>query len=88
MTPGVISLAPGMTEREAHVRDAAGLPLGQWLQGARSGLFPGKQPLSQTQAVGAALAVAIPRPAFPGILADPPQAYHSAAPTVTRLLPS
>ena len=34
VTPGVISLAPVVTERAAHARDVAGFPLGQWLGGA------------------------------------------------------
>ncbi len=75
VTPGVISLAPVVTERAAHARDVAGFPLGQWLGGAWYGLFPGERPLWQTLAVGAGLAVSLSLvTTFSGILADPLQA--------------
>jgi hypothetical protein len=75
VTPGVISLAPVVTERAAHARDVAGFPLGQWLGGAWYGLFPGERPLWQTLAVGTGLAVALSLvTTFSGILADPLQA--------------
>lgn len=76
VTPGVISLAPVVTERAAHARDVAGFPLGQWLGGAWYGLFPGERPLWQTLAVGAGLAVTLSLvTTFSGILADPLQAW-------------
>ena len=75
VTPGVISLAPVVTERAAHAREVAGFPLGQWLGGAWYGLFPGERPLWHIVAVGAGLAVALSLVAtFSGILADPLQA--------------
>lgn len=75
VTPGVISLAPVVTERAAHARDVAGFPLGQWFGGAWYGLFPGERPLWQTLAVGAGLAVALSvLTTFSGILSDPLQA--------------
>jgi hypothetical protein len=75
VTPGVISLAPVVTERAAHARDVAGFPLGEWLGGAWFGLFPGERPLWQTFAVGAGLAVALSVvTTFSGLLADPLQA--------------
>lgn len=75
VTPGVISLAPVVTERAAHARDVAGFPLGQWLGGAWYGLFPGERPLWQTLAVGTALALALSLvTTFSGIIADPLQA--------------
>ena len=76
VTPGVISLAPVVTERAAHARDVAGFPLGQWLGGAWYGVFPGERPLWQTVAVGAGLALALSLvTTFSGILADPIQAW-------------
>ncbi len=75
VTPGVISLAPVVTERAAHARDVAGFPLGPWLGGAWYGLFPGERLLWQTVAVGAGLALALSFvTTFSGILADPLQA--------------
>lgn len=75
VTPGVISLAPVVTERAAHARYVAGFPLGHWLGGAWYGLFPGERPIWQTLAVGAGLAVALSvLTTFSGVLSDPLQA--------------
>ena len=75
LTPGVISLAPVVTERAAHAREVAGFPLGQWLGGAWYGLFPGERRIWHIVAVGAGLAVALSLVStFSGILVDPLQA--------------
>lgn len=75
VTPGVISLAPVVTERAAHARDVAGFPLGQWLGDAWYGLFPGERPLGHFLVVGIGLALGLSLvTTFSGILADPLQA--------------
>lgn len=76
VTPGVISLAPVVTERTAHARDVAEFPLGQWLGGAWYGVFPGERPLWHIVAVGIGLAVGLSVvTTFSGILTDPLQAW-------------
>ena len=72
LTPGVISLAPVVTEHAAHARDVAGFPLGEWLGSAWYGIFPGERPLWHILAVGAGLAFALSLvTTFSGIFADP-----------------
>lgn len=74
VTPGVISLAPVVTERATHARDVASFPLGPWLGGAWYGVFPGALPLGRTVLVGVCLAVALSlATTFSGVLSDPLQ---------------
>jgi hypothetical protein len=75
LTPGVLSLAPVLTDHVALSREIAAFPLGDRLGAAWYGLFPAERPLWQTLAVGAALVFAFSVvTTFSGLLADPLQA--------------
>jgi hypothetical protein len=75
LTPGVLTLAPVLTDHLALAREIAGFPLGDRLGAAWYGLFPAERPLWQTAAVGLALVVAFSLvTTFAGLLADPVQA--------------
>lgn len=75
LTPGVLSLAPVLTDHVGLARDIAAFPLGDRLGAAWYGLFPAARPLWQTLAVGAGLVLAFSLvTTFAGLLADPIQA--------------
>lgn len=75
VTPGVISLAPVVTEHAAHAREVADFWLGETLGRAWYGVFPSERPLWQTLLVGVALSVAISlATTFSGLVTDPIQA--------------
>jgi hypothetical protein len=75
LTPGVLSLAPVLTDHMALAREIAAFPLGDRLGAAWYGLFPAERPLWHTAAVAAALILAFSLvTTFAGLLADPLQA--------------
>lgn len=75
MTPGVLSLAPVVTDRAAEAREIANFPLGETLGAAWHGLFPSKRPFWHVLVVGVGLVVAFSLVStFSGLLADPVQA--------------
>lgn len=74
-TPGLVSLAPKVSDIVGHARAVADFPLGSWLGGAWYGIFPPHIPVWTVVAIGVALAlVASLVTTFAGILADPVQA--------------
>jgi hypothetical protein len=75
MTPGVMSLAPVLTDHAARARAIAEFPLGQGLGGVWYGVFPVALPGWAVGAVAAALLVAGSLvTTFAGVVADPVQA--------------
>lgn len=78
VTPGVLSLAPVLTDHVAHAREITAFPLGERLGAAWYGMFPAERPLWQTLAVGAGLVLAVSIVAtFAGLLTDPVQSRTS-----------
>lgn len=75
VTPGVLTLAPVVTDRVATAREIASFPLGSWLGAAWHGIFPAPRPVWQLVAVGMSLVVVFSLvTTFAGVLADPLQA--------------
>jgi hypothetical protein len=75
VTPGVLSLAPVLTDHVAAAREITAFPLGERLGAAWYGLFPAERPLWQTLAVGAGLVLVVSLVAsFAGLVTDPLQA--------------
>lgn len=75
VTPGVLSLAPVLTDHVAAAREITAFPLGERLGAAWYGLFPAERPLWQTLAVGAGLVIVVSLVAsFAGLVTDPLQA--------------
>lgn len=74
-TPGLVSLAPKVSDVLAHGRAVAGFPLGSWAGSVWYSVFPPQIPLWTVISIGVALAiVASLVTTFAGILADPVQA--------------
>ena len=74
-TPGLVSLAPKVSDVIAHGRAVADFPLGRWAGGYWYAVFPPQIPLWTVIGIGVALAmVASLVTTFAGILADPVQA--------------
>ena len=74
-TPGLVSLAPKVSDVIAHGRAVADFPLGRWAGGYWYAVFPPHIPLWTVIVIGVALAmVASLVTTFAGILADPVQA--------------
>jgi hypothetical protein len=75
MTPGVMSLAPVLTDHAARARAIAEFPLGQGLGGVWYGVFPVALPGWAVAAVAGALLLAGSLvTTFAGVVADPVQA--------------
>lgn len=75
LTPGMISMAPGLAEAVSQGRQVAEFPLGQGLGGLWYGLFPVAPPLWLLGLITVALVSASSLvAAFAGCLADPVQA--------------
>ncbi len=75
VTPGVLTLAPVLTDRAVLAREIASFPLGDWAGGVWYGLFPGRPALWQVAGTAAALALGLSLvTTFAGLLADPVQA--------------
>lgn len=74
-TPGILSLAPALSEYSVRSSAIANFPLGRGLGRAWYGMFPVELPVWYVIAVGVALAlVASLVTSFAGVLADPIQA--------------
>ncbi|MCA8881137.1 MAG: hypothetical protein KDA73_14535 [Rhodobacteraceae bacterium] len=74
-TPGIVSLAPTISDIVAHSTAVADFPLGSWLGGVWYGVFPAHLPVWYVVAIGIALGmVAATVTTFAGIIADPVQA--------------
>ena len=75
VTPGVLSLAPVLSDHAAHARAVAAFPLGDWAGGLWYGVLPGARPAWVLPAVVAGLIAALAlATTFAGLLADPLQA--------------
>lgn len=75
LTPGVLTLAPVLTDRVALAREIADFPLGDTLGAAWYGAFPAERPFRHTAAVGLALVLGFSLvTTFAGLVADPVQA--------------
>jgi hypothetical protein len=76
LTPGVLSLAPVLTDHVALAREIAAFPLGDRLGAAWYGLFPADRPLWPKFATGAGLVLGFSVvTTFAGLLTDPLQAW-------------
>ena len=74
-TPGLVSLAPKVSDVIGHGRAVADFPLGRWAGGYWYAVFPPHIPLWTVVTIGVALAMlASLVTTFAGILADPVQA--------------
>ena len=74
LTPGMLSMAPGIAEAMAHSTAVAAFPLGRTLGGLWYGVFqPGAPPLLVAGTLAALVALGSVVAAFAGVLADPVQ---------------
>lgn len=74
LTPGMISMAPGVADAVARTTAIADFPMGQTIGGLWYGMFPaGASPLLITASVAVLLMVGSVFAAFAGVLADPVQ---------------
>lgn len=76
LTPGMISMAPGVAETVARATAVAAFPLGETLGGLWYGIFPvGPSPLVTGLTILGLVVLGSVAGAFAGILADPVQAW-------------
>jgi hypothetical protein len=74
LTPGMISMAPGVADAVARTTAIAGFPMGQTIGGLWYGMFPtGASPLLVTASVAILILIGSVFAAFAGVLADPVQ---------------
>jgi hypothetical protein len=74
LTPGMISMAPGVADAVARTTAIAGFPMGQTIGGLWYGMFPtGASPLLVTASVAILVLIGSVFAAFAGVLADPVQ---------------
>jgi hypothetical protein len=75
LTPGMISMAPGLAQVVSHETAVADFPLGQWMGGVWYGVFPvGPTPALVALTVVSLVLAGSVIAAFAGVIADPAQA--------------